>query len=47
MNETDIIRVYIPNGTFKSVRYDFETKVQVCLDTPLRGKHSLPCMLLF
>ncbi|VDM37974.1 unnamed protein product [Toxocara canis] len=28
MNETDIIRVYIPNGSVKSVRYDFETKVQ-------------------
>uniref|UniRef100_A0A915BVR5 receptor protein-tyrosine kinase n=2 Tax=Parascaris univalens TaxID=6257 RepID=A0A915BVR5_PARUN len=28
MNETDIIRVYIPNGSIKNVRYDFDTKIQ-------------------
>ncbi|CAG9529668.1 unnamed protein product [Cercopithifilaria johnstoni] len=28
MNETDIILVYIPNGIVKSVRYNFEIKVQ-------------------
>ncbi|OZC12471.1 hypothetical protein X798_00102 [Onchocerca flexuosa] len=28
MNEGDIILVYIPNGTVKSVRYNFEIKVQ-------------------
>ncbi|EFO26761.1 TK/FAK protein kinase [Loa loa] len=28
MNETDVILVYIPNGVVKSVRYNFEIKVQ-------------------
>ncbi|VDM95249.1 unnamed protein product [Thelazia callipaeda] len=28
MNETDIILVHLPNGTAKSVRFDFQTKVQ-------------------
>uniref|UniRef100_A0A915Q5D0 receptor protein-tyrosine kinase n=1 Tax=Setaria digitata TaxID=48799 RepID=A0A915Q5D0_9BILA len=28
MNETDVILVYLPNGTIKSVRYNLEIKVQ-------------------